>query len=166
VIGTGRIGLHCIRIANGFGMKVVAHDVVENDSAAQELGFEYAPLESVLAASDAVTLHVRLSAASHHLINAERLAQMKHGAILVNTSRGAVVDTRALIESLRSGHLGGAGLDVLEDEREKYRDFSGLNVVVTPHLGWYTDGAVERILEITLANIAAFMRGEVNNRAG
>jgi len=166
VIGTGRIGLHSIRIANGFGMKVVAHDVVENDSAAQELGFEYAPLESVLAASDAVTLHVRLNETTRHLVNTDWLAQMKRGAILVNTSRGAVVDTPALIGALRSGHLGGAGLDVLEDEREKYHDFSGLNVVVTPHLGWYTDGAVERILEIALANIAAFMRGEIINRVG
>jgi lactate dehydrogenase-like 2-hydroxyacid dehydrogenase len=128
------------------------------------LGFEYAQLERVLAASDAVTLHVRLSGATHHLINADRLAQMKPGAILVNTSRGAVVETQALIAALRSESLGGAGLDVLEDERETYPDFSGLNVVVTPHLGWYTDGAVERILAITLENIAAFLRGEIINR--
>jgi D-lactate dehydrogenase len=164
VIGVGRIGLHSIRIANGFGMKVVAYDVVENKPAAQALGFEYAPLERVLAASDAVTLHVRLSEATHHLMNTERLAQMKPGAILVNTSRGAVVETQALIAALRSGSLGGAGLDVLEDERETHHDFSGLNVVVTPHLGWYTDGAVERILAITLENIAAFLRGEIVNR--
>jgi lactate dehydrogenase-like 2-hydroxyacid dehydrogenase len=89
---------------------------------------------------------------------------MKQGAILVNTSRGGVVDTQALIASLDSGHLGGAGLDVLEDERETYYDFANLNVVVTPHLGWYTDGAVNRILEIALENIAAFMRGEMLNR--
>jgi lactate dehydrogenase-like 2-hydroxyacid dehydrogenase len=97
-------------------------------------------------------------------MNAERLAQMKQGAILVNTSRGAVVDTQALIAALRSGHLSGAGLDVLEDERGHYYDFSGLNVVVTPHLGWYTDGAVDRILALSLANIAAFQRGESINR--
>ena len=164
IVGTGRIGLHSLRLAQAFGLRLLAHDVVENDSAARELGFEYAPLERVLAESDAVTLHVRLNEATHHLLNAGRLAQMKRGALLVNTSRGAVVDTPALIAALRSGHLGGAGLDVLEDERERYYDFSGLNVVVTPHLGWYTDGAVQRILAIALANIAAFMRGEIINR--
>lgn len=164
VIGTGRIGLHTVRLANGFGMHVVAFDVYENEVAPEEMDFRYESLESVLAQSHAVSLHVSLNEATHHLMNAERLAQMRQGAILVNTSRGAVVDTDALIAALRSGHLGGAGLDVLEDERERYHDFSGLNVVVTPHLGWYTDGAVSRILNIALENIAAFQRGELVNR--
>jgi D-lactate dehydrogenase len=156
--------LHSIRLAKGFGMQVVAYDIYENEAAAEELGFRYESLAGVLAGSHAVSLHVALNEATHHLMNAERLAQMKQGAILVNTSRGAVVDTQALIAALRSGHLGGAGLDVLEDERDHYYEFSGLNVVVTPHLGWYTDGAVDRILTITLANIAAFQRGELINR--
>jgi len=107
---------------------------------------------------------VVLNDATHPLMNAERLAQMKRGAILVNTSRGGVVDIQALMAALRSGQLGGAGLDVLEDERDTYHDLSGLNVVVTPHVGWYTDGAVQRILQVTLDNIAAFMRGEATNR--
>ncbi|MGD1994646.1 MAG: NAD(P)-dependent oxidoreductase [Anaerolineae bacterium] len=164
VIGTGRIGLHSARIATGFGMEVVAHDPYENRAAARELGFRYASLESTLAESHAVTLHVALNETTHHLMGARQLAQMRSGAILVNTSRGAVVDTQALMASLRLGHLGGAGLDVLESERDTYHDFSGLNVVVTPHLGWYTDGAVERIVKIALADIAAFMRGEPINR--
>jgi D-lactate dehydrogenase len=164
VIGTGRIGLHAIRLAKGFGMQVAAFDVYQNEAASRELGFDYESMESVLAQSHAVSLHVSLNEATHHLINAERLALMKQGAILVNTSRGPVVDTEALIVALRSGHLAGAGLDVLEDERDRYHDFSGLNVVVTPHLGWYTDGAVHRILEIALGNIAAFQRGELVNR--
>lgn len=164
VIGTGRVGLHSVRIAKGFEMRVIAHDVFQNQAAAEELGFGYASLERVLAESHVVTLHVSLNDATHHLMNAGRLAQMKHGAILINTSRGAVVDTQALIAALRSGHLGGAGLDVLEDECETYHDFADLNVVVTPHLGWYTDGAVERILKIALGNIAAFMQGEIVNR--
>ena len=164
VIGTGRIGLHSIRLAKGFGMQVIAHDIYENQAAAEELGFNYGSLEGVLAKSHAISLHVSLSEATHHLMNAERLAQMKRGAILINTSRGAVVDTDALIDALRSEHLGGAGLDVLEDERDRYHDFSGLNVVVTPHLGWYTDGAVNRILKISLESIAAFQRGELVNR--
>jgi D-lactate dehydrogenase len=164
VIGTGRIGLHSARIARGFGMRVVAHDLFENPSAAEELGFQYMPLEDLLAASDAVTLHVSLNDATYHLVDADRLAQTKAGAILVNTSRGAVADTQALIAALRSGHIGGAGLDVLEDEREQYHDFGDLNVVVTPHLGWYTDGAVDRILSIALEGIEGFLRGERVNR--
>jgi D-lactate dehydrogenase len=164
VIGTGRIGLHSIRIAKGFGMNVIAYDLFENPAAPEELGFQYAPLDRVLADSHAVTLHVTLNETTRHLINSDRLAQMRPGAILVNTSRGAVVDTQALMAALGSGHLGGAGLDVLEDERDTYHDFGALNVVVTPHLGWYTDGAVERILKITLEDIGAFMRGEPVNR--
>ncbi len=164
VIGTGRIGLHSVRIAKGFGMRVIAYDVFENQAASEELGFGYASLERVLAESHAVTLHVSLNDATHHLVNADRLAQMKQGAILINTSRGAVVDTQALIAALRSGHLGGAGLDVLEDERGTYHDFADLSVVVTPHLGWYTDGAVERILKIALEDIDSFMQGEIINR--
>lgn len=164
VVGTGRIGLHCIRIAKGFGMRVIAQDVFENESAARELGFTYLPFEDLLAQSDFVSLNVSLNESTHHLINSESLALMKHGAILVNTARGAVVDTQALVASLRSGHLGGAGLDVLEDERDTYHDFSGLNVVVTPHLGWYTDGAVARILKITFEILSSFERGEIINR--
>ena len=164
VVGTGRIGLHCIRIAKGFGMRVIAQDVFENESAARELGFTYLPFEDLLAQSDFVSLNVSLNESTHHLINSESLALMKHGAILVNTARGAVVDTQALVASLRSGHLGGAGLDVLEDERDVYHDFGDLNVVVTPHLGWYTDGAVARILKITFEILSSFERGEIINR--
>ncbi|MCK5429532.1 MAG: hypothetical protein KAI94_08685 [Anaerolineales bacterium] len=164
VVGTGRIGLHCIRIAKGFGMRVIAQDVFENASAARELGFTYLPFEDLLAQSDFVSLNVSLNESTHHLINSESLALMKHGAILVNTARGAVVDTQALVASLRSGHLGGAGLDVLEDERDVYHDFGDLNVVVTPHLGWYTDGAVARILKITFELLSSFERGEIINR--
>jgi D-lactate dehydrogenase len=164
VVGTGRIGLHAVRIARGFGMDVLAYDVAPNRDAAQTMGFPYVSLEELLAESDAVSLHVVLNEATRHLLNAARLAQMKRGAILVNTSRGGVVDTGALTSALRSGHLGGAGLDVLEDERDTYHDFGGLNVVVTPHLGWYTDGAVQRILQATLDNVSAFMRGAATNR--
>jgi D-lactate dehydrogenase len=161
VIGTGRIGKHCVRIAKGFGMRVIAHDVYPDEALAQESDFTYLPLEELLAESDFVSLNVALTEATHHLINADRLAQMKKGAILVNTARGAVVDTDALSEALRSGHIGGAGLDVLEDEREVHHDFGDLNVVVTPHLGWYTDGAVYRILNITLEILSSFKHGEI-----
>ena len=161
VIGTGRIGIHCVRIAKGFGMRVVAHDVYQNESSAQDLDFTYLPLEELLAESDFVSLNVALTETTQHFINADRLAQMKQGAVLVNTARGAVVDTQALIDALRSGQLSGAGLDVLEDERDVYHDFGNLNVVVTPHLGWYTDGAVARILNITFEILTGYKNGEV-----
>jgi D-lactate dehydrogenase len=164
VIGTGRIGLHCMRIAGGFGMQVIAYDVVQNEAAARELGFTYTSLDELLEKSDFISLNVALTENTQHLINAERLAKMKKGAFLVNTSRGAVVDTEALIASLRSGHLGGAGLDVLEDERDTYHDFGDLNVVVTPHIGWYTDGAVSRLLNITFDILMSYTRGELIHR--
>ena len=164
VVGTGRIGMHCIQIASGFGMQVLAHDVQQDPAAEEALGFRYVPLLELLQQSDVISLHVALNDATQHLINADRLAQMKPGVVLVNTARGAVVDTAALMEALRSGHVAGAGLDVLEDERDVYHNFGDLNVVITPHLGWYTDGAVDRILAISLENIAAYLRGEPINR--
>jgi D-lactate dehydrogenase len=164
VIGTGRIGRHSIRIGTGFGMRVLAFDVVPDEALAVELGFHYQPLDDVLANADFVTLHVPLIEDTRHLIGAEALAATKHGAILVNTSRGGVVDTQALKDALASGRLRGAGLDVLEDERTIYHDFGQANVVVTPHLGWYTKEARDRILQTSLENVRAWMAGDPAHR--
>jgi D-lactate dehydrogenase len=164
VIGTGRIGRHSIRIGKGFGMDVTAYDVVPDERLAAEMGFLYRSLVEVLALSDFITLHVPLMEGTRHLINAGALARVKPAAILVNTSRGAIVDTAALKEALASGRLRGAGLDVLEDERTVYHDFGKANVVITPHLGWYTEEARDRILQITLNNIRAWMEGHPINR--
>ena len=164
VIGTGRIGRHSIRIGAGFGMAVLAYDVVTDDALAAEMGFQYRPLDEVLANADFLTLHVPLIEETRHLIDAEALAGVKPGAILVNTSRGGVVDTQALKDALASGRLRGAGLDVLEDERTAYHDFGQANVVVTPHLGWYTEEARDRILEISLRNVRAWMVGNPVHR--
>ena len=164
VIGTGRIGRHSLRIGKGFGMKVVAFDVAPNENLAAELGFDYLSLDDLLAASDFITIHVPLLESTHHLINADTLARVKPGAILVNTSRGPIVDTAALKEALASGRLRGAGLDVLEDERTVYHDFGEANVVVTPHLGWFTEEARDRIMQITLENVRAWLAGQPINR--
>ena len=164
VIGTGRIGRHSIRVGTGFGMTVLAYDVVPDEALATELGFQYMPMDEVLGNADFVTLHVPLMEATQHLIDAEALAGIKPGAILVNTSRGGVVDTRALKEALASGRLRGAGLDVLEDERAAYHDFGQANVVVTPHLGWYTEEARDRILQISLQNVRAWVEGNPIHR--
>jgi D-lactate dehydrogenase len=164
VIGTGRIGRHSIRIGTGFGMHVLAFDVMPDKALAAELGFQYRPLHEVLGDADFITLHVPLIEDTQHLIDAEALAATKPGAILVNTSRGGVVDTQALKGVLASGRLRGAGLDVLEDERTAYHDFGEANAVVTPHLGWYTHEARDRILQISLDNVRAWMAGEPANR--
>ena len=164
VIGTGRIGRHSIRIGKGFGMNVVAFDVAPNANLAAEMQFDYLPLDELLARSDFITLHVPLLDSTTHLINADMLARVKPGAILVNMSRGPVVDTSALKQALASGRLRGAGLDVLEDERTVYHDFGEANVVITPHLGWYTEEARDRILQITLDNVRAWLAGTPINR--
>lgn len=164
VIGTGRIGRHSIRIGTGFGMAILAYDVVPDQDLAAETGFQYRPLDEILARSDFVTLHVPLVKDTRHLIDADALARIKPGAILVNTSRGGVVDTEALKEALSSGRLRGTGLDVLEDERMVYHDFGQANVVVTPHLGWYTEEARDRILQISLQNVRAWMAGSPVHR--
>jgi D-lactate dehydrogenase len=164
VIGTGRIGRHSVRIGRGFGMRIVAFDVVPDPALGAEWGFPYLPMDALMAASDFVTIHVPLLESTHHLINAQSLAGVKSGAILVNTSRGAIVDTAALKEALTAGRLCGAGLDVLEDERTVYHDFADLNVVVTPHLGWYTQEARDRILRNSLDNVQSWMAGAPVNR--
>lgn len=164
VIGTGRIGRHSLRIGKGFGMKVMAFDVAPNESLAAEWGFNYLPLNDLLAVSDFITIHVPLLESARHLINADTLSRVKPGAILINTSRGAVVDTTALKDALASGRLRGAGLDVLEDERTVYHDFGETNVVITPHLGWYTEEARDRIMQITLENVRRWMAGDPINR--
>lgn len=160
VIGTGRIGRHSLRIGKGFGMNIIAFDVMPNQNLAAEMGFSYMPLNDLLAASDFITIHVPLLGSSRHLINAETLAQVKPGAILVNTSRGPLVDTAALKAALAAGRLRGAGLDVLEDERTIYHDFGEANVVITPHLGWSRD----RILQITLENVRMWLAGQPINQ--
>ncbi|HNS50539.1 MAG TPA: NAD(P)-dependent oxidoreductase [Anaerolineae bacterium] len=164
VVGTGRIGRHTIRIGRGFGMHIAAFDAVQNEELALEAGFRYQPLPAVLAAADFISLHVPLLPSTRHLIDRQALACVKPGAILVNTSRGGIVDTPALTEALASGRLRGAGLDVLEDERTAYHDFGDLNVVVTPHLGWYTLEARDRIMRISLDNIRAWVAGAPTNR--
>lgn len=185
VIGAGRIGLHVIRIAKGFGMNVLAYDVNQNNLLSEVLGFEYVSLEELLSKSDVITLHVPYNKFTHHLIDKDRVKLIKRGAILINTSRGAVVDTEALIEALNNGILAGAGLDVLEGEelikeekqllydQEKLEVLSNLvkghillskeNVVFTPHIAFYSQEALERILEVTAQNIMAFSSGNSQN---
>jgi len=185
VIGAGRIGLHVIRIARGFGMKVLAFDVKRDDFWAEVLGFEYAELNEVLAHSDILTLHAPYNRHTHHLINCDNIHQIKRGAILINTARGGLVNTDALLQALDQGILAGAGLDVLEGEESIYEESALLgdavnpeklrvaiqnhvilkkpNVVFTPHNAFNSREALERILDTTTENIAAFVAGASKN---
>lgn len=171
VIGTGRIGKHAVRMAKGFGMNVIAYDVYHDDAFAKEMGFPYVALEELLAQSDVITVHTPYMPSTHHLINSANIGLVKKGAILINTARGAIVETAALTAALKSGQLGGAGLDVLEEEvalkAGKADTDSELiqlpNVIVTPHNAFNTKEAFFRILDTTIENIVAFTKGAPTN---
>ena len=185
VVGAGSIGLHVVRIARGFGMEVLAYDVHESHLIAEVLGFRYVPLDELLARSDIVSLHSPHTPATHHLINRETLQKMKRGALLINTARGALVDTEALVWALQEGIVGGAGLDVLEGE-ELVKEESQLlsmpaaedklrlllrnhilmkmpNVVLTPHIAFFSEEALRRIVDCTIDNIRSWLDGRPAN---
>jgi D-lactate dehydrogenase len=185
VVGAGRIGLHVIRIARGFGMKVLAFDVKRDNFWAEVLGFEYAELDDLLGRADIITLHAPYNHHTHHLINTENIHKIKRGAILINTARGGLVNTDALLKALDEGILAGAGLDVLEGEESIYEESALLgdatnpeklrtairnhvilkkpNVVFTPHNAFNSQEALERILDTTAENITAFAAGAAKN---
>lgn len=170
VVGTGKIGECFLRIMAGFGCRLLAHDP-RPSAACAALGVQYAALPVLLAQSDIVSLHCPLTPQTHHLIDARALATMKRGAMLLNTSRGAVVDTRAVIAALKSGALGSLGLDVYEEEADLFfRDLSAdvirddvfarlltfPNVVVTGHQAFFTEDALAAIAETTIDNLDTY----------
>lgn len=174
-LGAGRIGQCALRIAKGFGCRLLAYDPYENPAAAADIGFTYAPLEQVVAESDVLSLHLPLTEQSHHLINAAAIARMKRGVVIANTSRGGLIDTQALIDGLKSGQIGGVGLDVYEQEEGVFfHDLSDQplqddtlarlmtfpNVLITSHQGFLTREALAAIAQTTLGNASAFARGE------
>ncbi len=164
VIGAGRIGRHSVRIGEGFGMRVLVFDTCISAEDGARMGLTCVPFSQLLNEADFITIHVPLTPETHHLINAETLSQTKRGAILVNASRGPVVDTDAVREAVKSGQLRGAGLDVLEDEHGTYHDFGDLPILVTPHIGWFTDEVRRRIVDISLDDVKAWLAGESLNR--
>lgn len=169
VIGTGKIGMTFVEICKGLGMKVIAYDPSPSN------GFlEYASLEELFRRSDVISLHCPLSTSTYHLINRHSLSIMKDRVFIINTSRGALIDSEALIDGIKSGKVGGAGLDVYEEESEFfYEDLSESvlhddvlarliampNVLVTSHQAFLTKEALERIAEITLGNLRAYFDG-------
>ncbi len=174
VVGTGKIGLEFCRIMKGFGSRILASDIHQNP-ACLALGVEYVTLDDLLREADIVSLQCPLTPQTHHLINAESLARMKRGAMLVNTSRGALIDTPALIGALKSGHLGHVALDVYEEEGDLFFEdlssqviqddvFARLltfpNVLITAHQAFFTEDALRNIAHTTLQNLSQIERGE------
>ena len=180
IIGTGRIDRYMVKIAKGFGMKVIAFDVKPDENFAKEMSFQYLSLDDVLVQSDIISLHVPYMKETHHLINSQNISKIKKGALLINTSRGAVVETESLIRGLNEKILGGVGLDVLEEEgaiqdektlilygRPEEHDLKTLiqnhvlidmpNVIITPHNAFNTQEALQRILDTDLENIKSFI---------
>ncbi|MEK7553387.1 MAG: hydroxyacid dehydrogenase, partial [Patescibacteria group bacterium] len=185
IVGTGRIGRFMVKIAKGFGMNVLAFDVYPNQKLAEELGFKYVLLDELLANSDVVSLHIPYNESTHHLINNNNILKIKKGALLINTARGPLIETEAIVKALNDGLLGGYGADVLEeegvikDERQflLYGHLEGHNlktilanhvlidmpnVIITPHNAFNTEEALKRILDTDIENIKSFIeKGEV-----
>ena len=183
VVGTGHIGLRVIKMAVGFSMKVLAFDPAQNQFLSEVLGFKYVDFETLLKESDIITLHAPHNKHTHHMINENNIGLIKKGAILINTARGALIDTFALTKALDEKILSGAGLDVLEGEdiileekqllMRKKKDLykpeklqlalrnafllQRENVVFTPHIAFYSKEALQRILDVTVYNISSFI---------
>lgn len=181
VVGTGKIGQITASILQGFGCRILAYDVHQNPECVAA-GVRYVELDQLFAESDIVSLHCPLLPATEHLINEENVAKMKPGVMLINTSRGGLVDTRAVIEGLKSGQIGAVGLDVYEEEADLFfEDRSGLviqddvfsrlvtfpNVLITGHQGFFTRNALEAISQVTTENLRQFLHGEkLTNEVG
>lgn len=174
VIGTGKIGATFCRILKGFQCRVLASDPFPNESLIRELGVEYVPLETLCAQSDVISLHAPLLPSTRHMINAQTIALMKTGVMLINTSRGALIDTPALVEGLKNGKIGSAALDVYEEEENVFffdlsekvlqddvlaRLLTFPNVLITSHQAFLTHEALRNIAETTLSNIRDFSAG-------
>lgn len=189
VVGTGHIGLRVIKMAVGFSMKVLAFNPEQNHFLSEVLNFKYVDFETLLRESDIITLHAPYNKSTHHMINENNIGLMKKGAILINTARGGLVDTNALMKALDNKILTGAGLDVLEGEdiileekqllmrkkKELYNPeklqlalrncflLQRDDVIFTPHIAFYSKEALQRILDTTICNINSFTKGHPVN---
>lgn len=173
IIGTGKIGKIFANICRGFGMKILAYDKFPDQNA----DLEYVPLSQLLQQSDVISLHCPLNDETFHMVNRDNIQQMKENVVIINTSRGGLIDTEALIEGIKSGHIYGAGLDVYEEEGDLfYEDMSGHviqddtlirliampNVIVTSHQAYLTHEALDNIAATTVNNILTFFAGDAN----
>ena len=171
IIGTGKIGRIFAKICSGFGMKILAYDPSPN----KDNGLDYVSLDELLSSSDVISLHCPLTDSTRHILDEDAFSKMKEGTYIINTSRGALIDSSALLSALNSGKLAGAGLDVYEEEADLfYEDRSGTiiqddllallvsrpNVIVTSHQAFLTNEALSNIAAVTLSNIKAFFNSD------
>lgn len=188
VVGTGKIGKNLIKIAKGFGMNVIAYDLYPDMEFAKEVGFEYETLAEVISGSDVISLHTPYTKENHHLLNKENIATMKKGVYIINTARGELIDTDAIVWGLKEGIIGALGVDVMEGEKElknemeilssvekaeKVKDYKTLledkvliempNVIVTPHAAFYSKEAEGEIIKTSADNISSFIAGNPQN---
>jgi D-lactate dehydrogenase len=175
IFGTGKIGRVAAEILRGFGMKVLAFDIYPSEEWARQFGVEYTDAKTLARESEVISLHTPLTPETYHVMRRETLELMKPGAILINVSRGALIDTKALIEALKRGRLGGVGLDVYEEEEGVFfEDLSGQilhddelarlltfpNVLITAHQAFLTREALAEIARVTTENLVAFGAGK------
>ena len=186
ILGLGKIGKEVVKIAHGFGMRVLVYTRTQDETLAKALGFSYKSLDEILSQSDIISLHLPLTDETKHIINKNNIKKIKRGAFLVNTARGGLIETEALVLGLKEGVLAGVALDVLEGEKElmeeieiltegyqKTTDLKTLvldhilvnhpNVIITPHNAFNTKEALFRILATTIKNIQGFLKGEIIN---
>jgi D-lactate dehydrogenase len=186
IIGLGKIGKEVVKIAHGFGLNVLIHTRTHDEAFAQQWGVKYVELDELLQNSDFISLHVPYSKETHHIINKDNIHKCKKGSYIINTSRGGLIETEALIQALEDGTLSGAGLDVLEEEKNLSEeleilktslpdriDFKTLTmdhllihhpkVVVTPHNAFNSEEALQKIMNTTIENIKAFIAGQPIN---
>lgn len=175
IIGTGKIGLTFIEVLSGLGMRILAYDSFPNAELQEQYGFTYADLDTLYQESDIISLHCPLTDQTYHMINEESLSKMKDGIMLINTGRGALIDSKALIAALKSKKIGSAALDVYEEEENYFfedisdevmeddtlaRLLSFNNVLITSHQGFFTKEAEQNIAAVTLKNVDAFFHRE------
>lgn len=185
VVGTGKIGAHVVRMAHGFEMRVIAYDPHQDDELIDHYGVKYVDFDELLASSDIVTLHLPLNEKTAHLINLDNISKIKKGSYLINTARGGLVETQALVRALSDETLAGAGIDVLEGESEIKDEWQLISkkfsreeatidlannillknpkVIVTPHNAFNSKEALERILGTTEENIKSYVAGKTEN---
>ena len=165
IVGTGHIGAEMARLGRAIGMDVIAWTYNPSETRAEALGVRFVSLDELLQTSDVVSLHVRLTEESHHLIAAPELSLMKHGALLINVARGGVIHTEALSDALNSGHLGGAAIDVYDEEPlpANHPLLECEQVILTPHCADMTPEGVELLNEGAVDNIIAFLEGTPQN---
>lgn len=175
VFGTGKIGQCMADILKGFGMKVICYDPFPNEKWAQEKGFSYVDIDTIFRESDVLSFHCPLTDETHHIVNHDNMKKMKSDAVIINTGRGALIDTKALVHALKHKHIGGAALDVYEEESAFFfKDCSAEiiaddvlarlltfpNVLITGHQAFLTTTALSNIAEVTLNNFSDFLNGK------